>query len=186
MKAIILPGNGNTQITENWYQSVSTELRKLGIDVIAENMPDPYFARKEFWLPFIHEKLATEDAILIGHSSGAVAIMKYLETHKAKLAILVGACHTDLGDEMERRSGYFDEPWNWNAIKQNAEKIVLFASSDDPYVPLSEALFIKEKLNPEYYQYSDAGHFGADVNKIEFPEIVSVIKEILDLDATTS
>ena len=95
MKAIIIPGNGNTDITENWFQNVKSGLQKLGLDVIAENMPDPDLARKEYWLPFIKEKLSTEDAILIGHSSGAVAILRYLEENKCKLAILVGACYTD-------------------------------------------------------------------------------------------
>lgn len=57
MKAIIIPGNGNTDITENWFQNVKNELQKLGLDVIAENMPDPDLARKEYWLPFIKEKI---------------------------------------------------------------------------------------------------------------------------------
>jgi uncharacterized protein len=180
MKAIIIPGNGNTDITENWYQDVKDGLQKLGLDVIAENMPDPDLARKEYWLPFIKEKLSTEDAILIGHSSGAIAILKYLEENKCKLAILVGAYYTDLNDESEKKSGYFDEPWNWDKIKNNVEKIVLFASRNDPFIPIAEALFIKDKIDPEYYEYNDEGHFGADMNKTEFPEIIAVVKKFID------
>jgi predicted alpha/beta hydrolase family esterase len=82
MKAIIIPGNGSADIMWGWYQSVKNELQQLGLDVIAENMPDPDLARKEYWLPFIKEKLSSEDAILIGHSSGAVAILRYLEENK--------------------------------------------------------------------------------------------------------
>ncbi len=41
MKAMTIPGNGNTDITENWYQSVRVELQKLGLDAIAENKHDP-------------------------------------------------------------------------------------------------------------------------------------------------
>ncbi|MCB9823460.1 alpha/beta hydrolase [Candidatus Nomurabacteria bacterium] len=180
MKAIIIPGNGNTDITENWFQNVKSGLHKLGLDVIAENMPDPDLARKEYWLPFIKERLSTEDAILIGHSSGAVAILRYLEENKCKLAILVGACYTDLGDEHEKKSGYFDNPWKWDKIKSNAEKIVLFASRNDPYIPISEALFIKDKIEPEYHEYKDEGHFGADVNKSEFPEIITVVEKYIE------
>jgi len=150
----------------------------LGLDVIAENMPDPDLARKKYWLPFIKEKLSTEDAILIGHSSGAVAILRYLEENKCKLAILVGACYTSLGDAHEKKSGYFDEPWKWSKIKNNATKIALFASRDDLYIPISEVLFIKDKVNPKYHEYGDEGHFGADVNKIEFPEIITVVKKL--------
>lgn len=181
MKAIIIPGNGNTDITENWFPYVKNHLQKLGIDVVAENMPDPDLARKEYWIPFIKEKLATEDSILVGHSSGAVAILRYLEEHKCKLAILVGACYTDLDYEKEKMSGYYDTPWEWKKIKNNAQKIVLFASRNDPYIPISEALFIKDQLQPEYHEYNDEGHFGSDVDKTEFPEIITVVKKTLQI-----
>ncbi len=90
MKALIIPGNSNTAITENWFQYVKKELEGMGIEVIAENMPDPDLARKKYWIPFIKEKLSTENSILIGHSSGAVAIMRYLEENKCRLAVLWG------------------------------------------------------------------------------------------------
>ncbi len=180
MKAIILPGNNNTLITDNWYLYVKTGLEKLGVNVIAQDMPDAKLARKDVWIPFIKEKLCNdEEGILIGHSSGAIAIMKYLEENKCKLAILVGTYHTDLNDEMEKESGYFDEPWKWDNIKNNAEKIVIFASQDDSYIQISEPRFIKEKLNAEYHEYKDEGHFGAIKNKTEFPEIVLIIKKML-------
>ena len=68
-KVMIIPGNGNTDISFNWYLYVKKELEKLGFEVIAENMPDADLARKEFWLPFMEKKLAgDEKAILIGHS----------------------------------------------------------------------------------------------------------------------
>ena len=169
MKAIIIPGNDDTLITSNWYQYVKNELEKLGLEVIAENMPDSKLARKEIWIPFIKEKISTDNAILIGHSSGAVAILKFLEENKCRLAIIVGAYHTDLGDELEKKSGYFDEPWKWNQIKENAKKIVIFASRDDPYIPIEQARFIKAKVDAEYHEYKDEGHFGVDVDKKEFP-----------------
>lgn len=177
---MIIPGNDNTPITSNWYQYVKNELEKLGLEVIAENMPDPKLARKEIWIPFIKEKIsAGEDSILIGHSSGAVAILRFLEENKCKLAILVGVYHTDLGDELEKKSGYFDEEWKWDQIKNNAKKIVVFASQDDPYIPIEQPRFIKEKLDAEYHEYKDEGHFGADVNKKVFPELVLVVKKAI-------
>ncbi|MCK4634276.1 MAG: alpha/beta hydrolase [Candidatus Aenigmarchaeota archaeon] len=180
MKAMIIPGNDNTLITSNWYQYVKNGLEKLGLEVIAENMPDPKLARKEIWISFIKKKLCNaEDSILIGHSSGAVAVLKFLEDNKCKLAILVGAYHSHLNNDLEKKSGYFDEPWKWNQIKNNAEKIIIFASKDDPYIPISEPRLIKEKTNAEYHEYKDEGHFGSDVNKKEFPEIVLVAKKAL-------
>lgn len=45
MKAMIIPGNGITDITDNWFQNVKDGLEKLGLDVIAKNMPDPDLAK---------------------------------------------------------------------------------------------------------------------------------------------
>jgi len=176
MKAMIIPGNGNTDISENWFPYVRHELEKLGLVVIAKNMPDPKLARKKFWLPFIEKNLeGDENAILIGHSSGAVASLRYIENHKVLGAVIVGANHTDLGLDTERASGYFDDEWRWDDIRNNSEWIIQFASTDDPYIPIAEARFIHGKLNTEYHEFSNQGHFGADTGKKTFPEIVEII-----------
>ncbi len=100
MMAIIIPGNGNTDISENWFPYVKKELEKLGIKTVAKNMPDSYLARRKYWIPFIEKEAKGEkDVILIGHSSGAVATLRYLENHKALGTVIVGACYTDLGDK---------------------------------------------------------------------------------------
>jgi len=89
--------------------------------------------------------------------------------------ILVGTYYTDLDDELEKKSGYFDEPWKWEEIMNNAEKIVIFASQDDPYISISEPRFMKEKLGAEYHEYESRGHF----DEKEFPELISVLKKYI-------
>jgi len=67
------------------------------------NFPDPYYAREENWIPFLENELKCDSStILIGHSSGAAAAMRYAENHKLKGIILVSAYWTDLGDSTER------------------------------------------------------------------------------------
>lgn len=179
MKVLIVPGNDHTLITNNWYPYVKERLENLGVEVIAENMPDPKVARKGIWLPYIKEQLGDSgNSTLIGHSTGAIAVLRYLEKNKCRFVILVSCYHTNLGDELEKQGGYFDEPWKWDKIKNNAEKIVIFASTDDPFVPISEPRFVKEKLEAEYHEYKDEGHFGLDKKK-EFPEIVTIVEKML-------
>ena len=87
----------------NWYAYIADELTKAGFDVKMEDMPDPHVARESIWLPFMKETLGAHGgAIIIGHSSGSEAILRYLETNRVKGAFLVSACHTDLGDCNER------------------------------------------------------------------------------------
>jgi len=180
MKAMIIPGNGITDISEHWFPWLKQELEKIGIEVIAKNMPDPDIARKDIWLPFIEQEIGEgDDVILIGHSSGAVAIMKYLETHKINTAVLVAGCYTDLGDEKEKKSGYY-ENWKWSAIKENAKKIIQFASTNDPWISIEEAHYIRDHLNTEYYEFDNEFHFGSShKDKLVFPELLEALKKKL-------
>jgi len=180
-KIIITRGNGNSEPNENWFPYVKRELEKIGLEVLNEKFPDPELAREKYWLPFIKSLGADENTILIGHSSGAVATMRFAEKNKILGSVLVGACYTDLGDEDERKSGYYNRPWEWEVIKNNQKWIVQFSSIDDPYIPVEEPRYISQRLQTEYHEHTDEGHFGADKNKIAFPEIVTVIKSKLGI-----
>src|SRR3989344_7054160 len=172
MLAMILPGNGNADVRDIWIPSVKEKLEKEGVHVIAKNMPDAELARKKYWLPFIEKNVGDENAVLIGHSSGAVAAMRYAERHKVQGLVLVCASHTDLGLESEKLSGYFDEQWQWEKIKSNAQWIIQFASTNDPFKKIEEARFIHKKLNSDYHENDHYGHYN---NVTEFPEMVGAI-----------
>jgi len=178
MKVMIIPGNAGPNISNHWYPYVKRELEKLGFTVIAENMPDPVLARANYWVPFIEQKVAgDEDIILIGHSSGTVASFKYAEKHKIKGMVIVGAYHTDLGLDDEKQSGYFDKPFEWEKIKNNSQWIIQFAAVDDSVIPISEARYVAKKLSSEYHEYPDKGHYLHE----ETPEIIEEIKKKLSV-----
>jgi len=119
---------------------------------------------------------ADENTILIGYSSGAIAAMRYAEKNKIFGSVLVGTYYTDLGMEDEKESGYFDQPWNWQAIKENQQWIIIFASTDDPYINIEEPQYVHKQLNSEYHESTNEGHFGADKNKKTFPELINAVK----------
>ncbi len=102
-----------------WCKWLKNELDKLGVESFFETFPDSILARSEFWLPFLKDHLkAGERDVLVGWSSGAVASMRYAEQNKILGSVLISPSYTDLGDETEKASGYFDKPWNWEAIKK--------------------------------------------------------------------
>jgi predicted alpha/beta hydrolase family esterase len=171
-KVILIPGNGGAKPTDGWFPYVQSWLTSLNFEVINKEFPDPLLARQEFWLPFIKGLGADENTILIGHSSGAEAAMRYVEKNKVLGSVLVGACYTDLGEENEKQSGYYDRPWDWQAIKNNQQWVVQFASTDDPFIPIEEARYVNKKLQTEYFEYTDKGHFMATT----FPELIEAIK----------
>lgn len=178
-KVIFLPGNGGGSPKENWFPYIKEGLSKLGIEVIDRDFPDSDIARAKYWLPFIKELGTDENTILIGHSTGAIASMRFAEENKILGSVLVAGNHTDLGNEREKESGYFDKPWNWEAIKNNQQWILQFNSTDDPWIPIEEAHFVHDKLETDYHEFTDQGHFGGDRDKETFPELLEALKKKL-------
>lgn len=172
IKVVIIHGNGGCTSQSHWTPWLKTELEKNKITVIAPTMPDNVEAKSSIWLPYMRDKLkCDENTIIIGHSSGAVAAMRYAEQYKLLGTILIGACYTDLGYASERIAGYYNTPWLWETIKKNQQWIALFASTDDPFIPIQEARHIQKNLTPDYYEFTDQGHF---MNKT-IPDLVSII-----------
>jgi len=177
-RIIILPGNGCTNVWKsNWYGWLANRLKEEGFtDVVLENMPDPYTARESIWVPFVEQlaKGAEDRIVLVGHSSGAECAMRFAETHKLHGLVLVSACYTDLGIKNERESGYYSRPWQWETIRSNlspAFGVVQFHSSDDPWIPMSEATHVANHLCSERHFFDDKSHFFEP-----FEEIVTVLK----------
>ena len=195
----------------------------LNIQCCLQNMPDPLYARKSIWLPFMEKDLQIgKDDIIIGHSSGAVRLIgnlwekcffgsclnfltalrnypqsnfdillfscpfkvagiRYAETHKIFGLILVGAYSAHLNDEVERKSGYFDDDWEWEKVRHNCTtnnnsiNIVQFGSKDDPFLPWPEQIKVAEGLKPDLKAYEDKGHFQQST----FPALVDAVKQMV-------
>jgi predicted alpha/beta hydrolase family esterase len=105
----------------------------------------------------------------VGWSSGAVAAMRYAETHKLCGSVLVAPCSSDLGSELEKQSGYFDKPWDWNSIKANQQHIAIVHSDNDPFIPQEEFKIIESVLDPDIILIPDAKHF---IESVTFPQVL--------------
>jgi len=176
-RCVIAPGNGGGAIRDaNWYGWLHDELVKAGVfrEVICQDFPEPEEAPREVWLPFLCNDLRVgPDTILVGHSSGAEAAMRLAEENPVGGLVLVAACHTDLGDEGERASGYYPPgggPWRWDRIRKNAGWIVQFHSDDDFLVPVEEGRFVAKQLQSEYHELEGHEHFFEPFR--ELPEAI--------------
>jgi len=160
-RVVIVPGNGCTPIRQcNWYSWLQTSLESRGVQVSMQDMPDPYEAKQSIWLPFMREQLqADANSIIVGHSSGAEAAMRFAETYKVRGLVLVAACYTDLGEASEAISGYYDRPWQWDKIKSNTQFITQFADQQDCFIPYSEAEVVHQGLGSELIASSRSDHF---------------------------
>lgn len=172
-RVILIHGNGGCTAADGWLPFVERDLTALGFDVVNQTFPDNVRARASIWLPHLDTLGADEHSVLIGHSSGAVAAMRYAETHRVLGSVLVGVCHTDLGDPGERASGYYRQAWRWDAIRDNQQWIGIFQSSDDPLIPVAEARYVAAQLKCSYFESPDRGHF---IDRAPFPELVNFVR----------
>ncbi|XP_069810254.1 serine hydrolase RBBP9 [Dendropsophus ebraccatus] len=177
-KAVIVPGNGGGNVESSiWYGWTKKRLDKIpNFKCLLRNMPDPFTARESVWLPFMESELQCDSrTIIIGHSSGAAAAMRFAETHPVFAIVLVAAYTSDLGDKNERESGYFNRPWQWEKIKSNCIHIIQFASTDDPFLPWSEQQEVADNLGVELHKYTDRGHF----QNTEFTDLLDAVKKLI-------
>lgn len=178
-RIIFIHGNGTTHWSFGWGKWLKEQLDQAGYETFFETMPDSIIARAEYWLPFLEQHVeAGEGDVLVGWSSGAVAAMRYAETHKIKGSVLVGPCYTDLGDEEEKQSGYYDAPWRWADIKANQQHIALIYGDDDPYIPQEEFAFIAQQLQPTTIKVPGGKHF---IEHTQMPEVLDYIKDTYKL-----
>lgn len=174
-RIVFVHGNQTTHWSFAWAALLKTELEQLGFETWFETMPDSINARAEYWLPFLREHVKVgEHDIIVGYSSGAVAAMRYAEDNKLLGSVLVSPCYTDTGDELEKQSGYYDRPWQWQKIKANQHNIALIWGDDDPYIPQEEFMHIAIQLHPVQITIPGGKHF---IERVEFPELLTYIKE---------
>jgi predicted alpha/beta hydrolase family esterase len=189
---IICPGNGCTDIrNSNWYGDLFELLEGKGITCVCENFPDPHHARRDIWVPFMRslaEKHAAgreKEVVLIGHSSGAQAALRYSEMYPLHGCVLVSATYSDLGDPHERASGYYPQmgrdteesnPYLFSEMKNNCKHWYQLHSDDDPFIPVYEAEAIRNGLglrDDQYRVLSGRSHF------FEFqPEILEAVESL--------
>lgn len=171
-RVVFAPGNGGCTTKQFWFPSIQNELESQGVEVVAAEFPDPELARARYWLPFLQKELKVDkETVIVGHSTGAIAAMRYAEQYPILGSILVGSYYTHLNIDSEKKSGYFDTPWQWEKIRNNQQWTVIFASQDDPWIPIAEPRYIHQQLQCEYHEFCNQGHFGGDYDKKSFPEL---------------
>ena len=178
VKCIVVPGNGGGGDirSSNFYGWAEKALLQRGLSVVLppNGMPDPLRARSSIWIPYIIDELGCDqNTILIGHSSGASSALRIAEKHRLRGLVLVAAYDNDLGDELERESGYFDTPFSWEDIQNNCDYIIQFAGTQDSLVPYDVQERVSKCLQPKCDFHAIAGddHFFSP----PFNELVDAI-----------
>lgn len=145
-------------------------------DVLAPKMPNSTNSRYTEWKIWFERMFAflNNEVILIGHSLGAMFLIKYLSENtfpkQIKKLFLVSSPYGVTESDLEE----FKLPESFEQVFKQSKNIFIFHSKDDAVVPFSEFEEIKKKLpQASVHVFEDRGHF----NQEEFPELVELIKQ---------
>lgn len=182
---VLIHGNWGATSKDIWFPYVKKEIETMGVEVISHDFPDAVRARQRYWMPYLIDTICPdENSIIVGHSSGGLAALRFAEEYRLLGTALVATQLNDCGIEHERLSGFFETPFRWNTIKNNQEWILQFHSKDDPWISLNVAREINENLDSEYFELDGYGHFGKEgLARDGFPMLVQEIrKKIFETD----
>lgn len=181
-QALILHGTDNNS-TGNWFPWLRKKLEKKGWNVWVPDLPHadkPSIKRYNKYIFSNKDWKFSENTTLIGHSSGAVAILGLLQNLPKNTVIdtciLIGSFKNNLGwDAMD---GLFEEPFSFELIKKHAKKFIFIHSDNDPYCPLEHAKYLSHKLSGELIIKKGQKHFnlekGPEYKK--FPFLLQILK----------
>lgn len=164
---------------ENWFPWLKKELEGKGFQVSVPQFPSPpvIAAKISKWFDVLkdYEDQIDEETVLVGHSLGGVFTLRILEKIKqpVQAAFFVG---TPIGikpilnfDRDEAFSGF---TFDWEAIKKNSKKFVVYHSDSDPYVGLENGKELAKKLGVSLSFIPNAGHFNKAAGYTEFPVLL--------------
>lgn len=183
MRIFIIHGWGGSP-EEGWFPWLKEKLTAMGHEVFVPKMPDADNPKIPAWVNYLEQQIGQSDqnTILIGHSIGCQAILRYLETIETSLSriILVAGWFKlkdlESDEEWSTARPWLDTPIDFDKIKQNSKSVDVILSDNDPWVPLEENKQIfEQKLGAQVHILQDKGHLGGDHDILEMPLIIDIL-----------
>jgi predicted alpha/beta hydrolase family esterase len=186
-KALIIHGwDGNPN--EPLHQYLRGELELFGYEVRIPSMPNPVTPVIKDWVDKVKSLFDKETDLIIGHSIGCQAVLRFIETLDSKtlipkIILIAPWMKLDMntieeeGEEVIAiAKSWMETPIDFDKVKKITKSIVAIFSDNDIYVPLDQVDYFKEKLGAITYVEHNQGHFtiSDDFRKLQtdFKELI--------------
>lgn len=159
-----------------WYPWFGDQVRAAGMTFKAPSLTTGSTPVLAEWLAGIDATEPDEHTVLVGHSRGGMAVLRWLEqapkgVKVAKVILLA----TNRGDDPDKAGGdfFYAGDYNFKKIKQHCDDFVVFHSRDDEWVPFEAGEHNAEGLGAKFVVFDRKGHLGSTL--ATFPELVQEI-----------
>jgi predicted alpha/beta hydrolase family esterase len=173
MKVYIIHGWDGSP-NEPMLRWLASSLEARDYEVTVPAMPDPGNPTIEAWTQKLARVIVpNEDTILIGHSIGCQAILRYLQTlpptKKVKGAVFI-APWMKLDEKTIEEEGeeikdvakpWMETPIAFEKVRGMIGKIIAIFSDNDPYVPIDQKAIFEKDLGATIIVEKKKGHFTA-------------------------
>jgi uncharacterized protein len=186
-KAVIIHGTKGSP-DGNWFKWLAAELESRGFRTIVPRFPTPEGQSLDSWLKRFASIAGEldENSLVIGHSVGAVFVLRLLErlAKPLRAAVLAAGFTGALGlPEYDALNATFvEEPFNWEKIRANAKDILCLSGQGDPYVPFEQGKEIADKLQVRHVVIPKGGHLNAEFGLTSFPRLMQELEKALSKD----
>jgi uncharacterized protein len=164
-----------------WFPWLKQALEKREFAVRVPRMPNPAAPEMKKWVAVIARAVGEPDerTILVGHSLGVIALLRYLETlqNGERVAGLVSVAGRVMGKPYKRYgvSSFFQSPIRWNALKRRAKKFIGIYSIDDPLVSTENGKIFARKLGAQLLFVQNKGHFSREDKVFKLPAALGAV-----------
>lgn len=183
MKHVVIIHGFNSSPNRGWRLWLKKELIKKGFKVTAPQMPAPAQPKGKAWLAAIEKAVGkpNKNTVLVGHSLGVIAILRYLET--LKKGEMVGGVISVAGRIIPNPSRptykeFFKKSIKWPKIRKHCSKFVGIYSRDDKIVAPENGREFKKKSGADLIWETSKGHF---TTRDKVMKLQSALKSVLDI-----
>lgn len=158
-KRVLIIHGWESNSKEHWFLEERERLEKIGYGVTVPDMPSIFHPKQEEWVQIIKDFNPDKNSILIGHSLGGVAILRYLEemVNRVGKCILIATPIRKL--KFKEIEGFFEPDFNWKKIKGSSEKFVVLNQTEDPWVNLQHGKDLAKHLGVGLILIEGNDHF---------------------------
>lgn len=168
---------------DKWYPWFKEEVEKNNIEVHIPDLPDSNNPKMDDWLNVLKDLNPDDNTILLGHSRGGVAVMRFLERlsegKKIKKVILLASNSGSakyMAIPSESNYGFYTKDgYDFNKIRSHCDNFVAFHSKDDRWVPFEHGEENAKGLGAKFITFNDKGHFGKNDGTVP-----GLIEEVLN------